>query len=255
MVCNWTWRMVYNWTWSVLATHVPSISTWKIGEFRYGFQGFFKGKEAYSKTKAFGEHKHTDLTVKRVIFRYFCPLGSHALIQLHCDAHCLHFFSRYFTRELQPLSAIEKAALPLYLSIWLLKTSPHCMYTVALLCGWSVIHLKAGCWYLDYGKTFCPEDEEDVKKTSEPLGESSSPPGLDLLTETPPPNPRKRDANFAGLSISRPSLKNPSVGTVQVDEFFYNGSLQTLNAYFTEHEAFSKEWMDLQAFLRKVHPL
>jgi hypothetical protein len=42
---------------------------------------------------------------------------------------------------------------------------------------------------------------------------------------------------------------------VQIDEFFYNGSLQTFDAYFMEHEAFSKEWMDLQAFLHKVHPL
>jgi hypothetical protein len=76
-----------------------------------------------------------------------------------------------------------------------------------------------------------------------------------LQTKTPLPNPRKRDADFAGLSVSRPSLKDSSVDTVQIDEFFYNGSLQTFDAYFMEHEAFSKEWMDLQAFLHKVHPL
>jgi hypothetical protein len=66
-----------------------------------------------------------------------------------------------------------------------------------------------------------------------------------LQTKTPLPNPCKCDADFAGLSVSRPSLKDSSVDTVQVDEFFYNGSLQTFDAYFTEHEAFSKEWMDL----------
>jgi hypothetical protein len=66
-----------------------------------------------------------------------------------------------------------------------------------------------------------------------------------LQIETPPPNPRKRDADFVGHSVSRPSLKDSSGDTVQIDEFFYNGSLQTLDAYFTEHEAFSKEWMDL----------
>jgi hypothetical protein len=162
------------------------------------------------------------------------------------------------------------------------------MYTVGLLHSWSVLHLKAGCWYLDCGKTFCPKEEEDVEKTlaqdeprhaksgsnngndhdgqedgeeedlsvlsekdknkieakqkkdkerqdkkkemealkskgskekakkgevkakegeekaaseapTEPLGESSSPPVVVLQTETPPPNPRKCDADFAGL--------------------------------------------------------
>jgi hypothetical protein len=53
--------------------------------------------------------------------------------------------------------------------------------------------------------------------------------------------------------MSRPSLKDSSVHTVQIDEFFCIGSLQTLDAYFTKHEASSKEWMDLQAFLHKVH--
>jgi hypothetical protein len=77
---------------------------------------------------------------------------------------------------------------------------------------------------------------------------------VDLVTETPLPNPRKCDADFAGLSVSRPSLKDSLVDTVQVDEFFCNGSFQTLDAYFTEHEAFSKEWMNLQAFLHKIPP-
>jgi hypothetical protein len=39
------------------------------------------------------------------------------------------------------------------------------MYTVGLLRNWSALHLKAGYWYLDYGKTFCPKEEEDVKNT------------------------------------------------------------------------------------------
>jgi hypothetical protein len=152
------------------------IEDWQIHIWEHRFLGFFKGKDAYLKTKAFGKHKYTDLAAMHVIFRYFCLLGSHALIQLHYDAHCLHFSSKYFSREPQPLGAIEKAALPLYLSTWLLKSSLHCIYTVALLHGWSVTHLKARCWYLDYGKTFCPEDEEDVNKTciqAEPLGAES----------------------------------------------------------------------------------
>jgi hypothetical protein len=58
-----------------------------------------------------------------------------------------------------------------------------------------------------------------------------------LQTKTLPPNPCKRDAEFASLSVSRPSLKDSSVNTVEVDEFFYNGSLPTLDAYFIEHGA------------------
>jgi hypothetical protein len=30
----------------------------------------FKGKESYSKTKAFMDHKYTDLAIKHVVFRY-----------------------------------------------------------------------------------------------------------------------------------------------------------------------------------------
>jgi hypothetical protein len=97
------------------------------------------------------------------------------------------------------------------------------------------------------------EEKATSEVPAEPLGEPSSPPVVLLQTETPPPNPHKCDVDFAGLSMSRPSLKDSSVDTVQIDEFFCNGSLQTLDAYFTEHEAFSKEWMDLHAFLHKVH--
>jgi hypothetical protein len=32
--------------------------------------GWFKEKDSYSKTKAFVEHRHTDLAVKPVVFRY-----------------------------------------------------------------------------------------------------------------------------------------------------------------------------------------
>jgi hypothetical protein len=107
------------------------------------------------------------------------------------------------------------------------------------------------------GEEMAKEGEEKVASEAqgEPLGESSFPPVVVLQIETLPPNPRKRDAEFADLSVSRLSLKDSSVDTVRVDEFFYNRSLATLDAYFIEHEAFSKEWMDLQAFLHKVHPL
>jgi hypothetical protein len=28
---------------------------------------------------------------------------------------------------------------------------------------WTLPHLKAGSWYLDYAKGFCPEEEEELK--------------------------------------------------------------------------------------------
>ena len=34
------------------------------------FMGIFKGKEFYSKTKAFKDQRHMDLAVKRVVFKY-----------------------------------------------------------------------------------------------------------------------------------------------------------------------------------------
>jgi hypothetical protein len=77
--------------------------------------------------------------------------------------------------------------------------------------------------------------------------------------ETQPPNLCKHDASIANLSLFRLNqhtsltLKDSVIDTVQVDEFFWTGSLQTLDAYFTLLKAFSKEWMDLQAFLEKVH--
>jgi hypothetical protein len=32
---------------------------------------------------------------------------------------------------------------------------------------WSVPHLKASCWYIDYGKMYYPIEEEDVRKACE----------------------------------------------------------------------------------------
>jgi hypothetical protein len=71
---------------------------------------------------------------------------------------------RYFMRELLPLGAMTKEQLPVYLTSWVDKTSPLCMYTLTHTRAWSNAHLKAGCWYIDCGKVFCPLEEEDVKK-------------------------------------------------------------------------------------------
>jgi hypothetical protein len=39
---------------------------------------------------------------------------------------------------------------------------------------------------------------------------------------------------------------------LHVKEFFFFGSLLTTNAYFLQHNAFSKEWMDMQAFTETI---
>jgi hypothetical protein len=46
------------------------VQAWHNQIWEHGFMGWFKGKDSYSKTKAFVEHRHTDLAIKRVVFRY-----------------------------------------------------------------------------------------------------------------------------------------------------------------------------------------
>jgi hypothetical protein len=241
---------------------------------------------------------------------------------------------RYFMRELLPLGAMEKAQLSVYLSSWVDKTSPLCMYAMTHTQVWSNVHFKVGCWYTDCGKVYCPLEEEDVKKAcvqadskgaalgtnqgedqedevevdinqlpekernkilnqrkmdakkvedkaekdakkakekekketkkGEKSGKSkpSTPPLL--LTETsyasPSQNPRKRDASTAQLLLSRlqqitsPALMDSVGGALQVHEFLFFGSLLSINAYYMQHTAFPKEWVDMMAFLEKVFP-
>jgi hypothetical protein len=37
------------------------------------------------------------------------------------------------------------------------------MYNVGQIRAWSLRHLKTSSWYIDCGKGFCPEEEEDLK--------------------------------------------------------------------------------------------
>jgi hypothetical protein len=46
------------------------VQTWRNQIWEHGFMGWFRKKDNYSKTKAFEDHRHTDLAVKRVVFRY-----------------------------------------------------------------------------------------------------------------------------------------------------------------------------------------
>jgi hypothetical protein len=82
------------------------------------------------------------------------------------------------------------------------------------------------------------------------------------LTETsyasPSQNLRKRDASTAQLSVSRlqqlasPALRDSTRGALHVQEFFFSGSLLSIDAYYLEHNAFPKEWLDMKAFVEMV---
>ena len=107
------------------------------------------------------------------------------------------------------------------------------------------------------------EKVKKVGKKGEKSGkERSSTPPL-LLTEasvaTPSQNPRKRDASAADISMLRlqqlasPALKDYSgIGVMRYPELVLCTSLVSIDAHYVAHEAFPKEWMDMEAFLEKV---
>jgi hypothetical protein len=197
---------------------------------------------------------------------------------------------------------------------------------------WSLPHLKAGCWYIDCGKIYCPIQQEDVRKTCEMADLKGAPtvfdnaqehedevevdisllpekkknkiikqgerdakkaedteereaqkakdkedreakkagkskavaaPNLQLLltkasTATPSQKSHKRDASVAQLSMSRLqhiislAFMDSTGGALHVQEFLSSGSLLSTDAYFMEHNAFPKEWVDMKAFIEKV---
>jgi hypothetical protein len=41
-------------------------------------------------------------------------------------------------------------------------------------------------------------------------------------------------------------------GTLYVQEFFFSGPLLSTDAYYMQHQAFSKEWVDMKAFFELV---
>jgi hypothetical protein len=45
------------------------VQAWRNQIWEYGYSGWFKGKDAYTKTKAFEDHPNSNLAIKRVIFR------------------------------------------------------------------------------------------------------------------------------------------------------------------------------------------
>jgi hypothetical protein len=68
----------------------------------------------------------------------------------------------------------------------------------------------------------------------------------------------KRDATLAKLSFSTHQYgTSPLVGvasgaSIVGEEFFMQGSLLTLDAHFSKHLDFLKEWSDLQAILEWI---
>jgi hypothetical protein len=103
---------------------------------------------------------------------------------------------------------------------------------------------------------------EKKGKKGQKLGKSKVITPQLLLTETstatPSPNPRKRDSSLAQLSVSRlqqlasPSLMDSAGSALHVQEFFFSRSLLSTDAYYMDHEAFPKQWVDMKAFLKKV---
>ena len=46
------------------------VQAWQNQIWEPGFTGMFRGKDSYTKGKVFTGQRHTDLAVKRVVFRY-----------------------------------------------------------------------------------------------------------------------------------------------------------------------------------------
>lgn len=45
------------------------VEVWRVRIWENGFAYMFRGKDSYSKTKPFKDHKQCDLAVRRVLFR------------------------------------------------------------------------------------------------------------------------------------------------------------------------------------------
>ena len=56
---------------------------------------------------------------------------------------------RYFKLELYPKKAIQKADLPPFLTTWLNRSSPDCMFSTFQLKTWPTPHLQACPWYIE----------------------------------------------------------------------------------------------------------
>jgi hypothetical protein len=107
------------------------------------------------------------------------------------------------------------------------------------------------------------KDKEDREAKKAGKSKAVAAPSLQLLlteasTATPSQKSRKQDASVAQLSMSRLqhitslALMDSTGGALHIQEFLSSGSLLSTNAYFMEHNAFPKEWVDMKAFIEKV---
>jgi hypothetical protein len=106
--------------------------------------------------------------------------------------------------------------------------------------------------------------ERDAKKGGQSgkskavVASTPSPVLLQVSTASQSQNPRKQDSSCAQLSLSRLqqitslALMDSAGGALHVQEFFFSGSLLSIDAYYVQHQAFPKEWMDMKAFLELV---
>jgi hypothetical protein len=98
------------------------------------------------------------------------------------------------------------------------------MYTLYLVRLWSIAHLRACCWYIDYGKAFYLVEEEDAKKACDEADSPGATLGanqgevqedevevdINLLPEKEKNkvlNQRKRDADRAKAKTNREALR------------------------------------------------
>jgi hypothetical protein len=97
-----------------------------------------------------------------------------------------------------------------------------------------------------------------VGKSKAVVASTPSPVLPQVSTASQSQNPRKRDSSCAQLSLSRlqqitlPALMDSARGGLHVQEFFFSGSLLSTDAYYVQHQAFPKEWVDMKAFLKLV---
>jgi hypothetical protein len=69
---------------------------------------------------------------------------------------------------------------------------------------------------------------------------------------------QKRDASFARLSAHRLydgsslAFKDIAFKDIVVDEFIFPSSLMTIDAHYTQHNAFPPWWQNLVTFVEKI---
>ena len=78
----------------------------------------------------------------------------------------------YFKYELLPKGAICKEDLPVFLTTWLDRSNPTCMFSVIQQRTWTTSHLTGGAWYLDCAPSYTPSFESELRKSREALDES-----------------------------------------------------------------------------------